>query len=80
MWDNIGYSSGSYSRMSPGWQSRARQRASRVEKRTALALPVLRMERFVAEIPTFSASSPLDIFLRANITSMLTVIGIIVIQ
>src|SRR3546814_3718782 len=30
---------------SPGWQASARQSASRVEKRIALALPVFRIER-----------------------------------
>ena len=42
--------------MSPGWQSRARQRASRVVKRMARALPVLSIERFAGVMPTFAAS------------------------
>ena len=43
--------------LSPGWQASARQSASRVEKRTALALPVLSTERFASVMPTFSACS-----------------------
>lgn len=69
-------SSALYSRMSPGWQSNALQSASRVEKRTARALPVFKIDRFAAEIPTFSANSEEVIFLLANITSTLTIIGI----
>ena len=57
------------SRMSPGWQLRARQMASRVEKRTALALPVFRMDRLACVMPMRSASSPEDIFRFASITS-----------
>ena len=60
--------------MSPGWQSRTVHRASRVEKRMAFALPVLRMEILAGVIPTFWASSPEDIFLRASITSRLMII------
>jgi hypothetical protein len=37
--------------MSPGWQASIRQIASRVENRMALALPVLRMDRFWAVMP-----------------------------
>ena len=66
-----------YSSISPGWHSRALHRASSVENLIARALPVFRMERFVAEIPTFSASSPEDIFLRASITSIFTIMDII---
>src|SRR5258705_2401788 len=43
--------------MSPGWQERASQIASSVEKRIARALPVLRIERLASVIPTRSASS-----------------------
>src|SRR5262249_46485888 len=49
--------SGSNRRMSPGWHESASQIASSVEKRTARALPVLRIERFASVIPTRSASS-----------------------
>jgi hypothetical protein len=63
--------------MSPGWQSRVLQIASSVEKRIALAFPVLRMERFDWVMPIFSASSPEDIFLLAITTSKFTMMGII---
>src|SRR5688500_11836171 len=43
--------------MSPGWQESATQIASRVEKRIARALPVLRIERLASVMPTRSASS-----------------------
>src|SRR5215218_6576366 len=46
---------------SPGWQSSSRQRAERVEKRTARALPVLRIDRLAMVTPTRSASSVSDI-------------------
>ena len=65
-----------YSRMSPGWQSRARQMDSMVEIRMALAFPHLRMDRLAGVIPTFSASSPEDIFRRASMTSILMMMGI----
>jgi hypothetical protein len=51
--------------------------ALRVEKRIAFALPVFKIERLAAVIPTFSASSPEDIFLLASITSTFTIIDII---
>ena len=63
--------------MSPGWQSRARQRASRVVKRMARALPVLSIERLAGVMPTFAASSPDDILRRASIMSMFTIIAMI---
>ncbi|PAV67321.1 hypothetical protein WR25_20366 [Diploscapter pachys] len=44
-------------RMSPGWQSSTVQIASSVEKRIALALPVLRMERLARVMSTRSLSS-----------------------
>ena len=62
--------------MSPGWHSSALQIESSVENRMALALPVFSIERFAGVIPTLSASSPEDIFLRASITSTFTIIGI----
>ncbi len=68
-------SPGLYSKMSPGWQSSALHSADKVEKRTALALPVLRIERFTGVIPTFSASSAEVIFLLASIISTFTIIG-----
>ena len=43
--------------MSAGEQSKARQSASRVEKRTAFALLFLRIERFTGVMPTRSESS-----------------------
>jgi hypothetical protein len=42
--------------MSPGWQSKALQIASRVEKRMAFALPFLSMEMLVIVMPTFFVS------------------------
>src|SRR5262249_60171037 len=42
---------------SPGWQPSSRQIASRVEKRIAFALPVLRIDRLARVMPTRSASS-----------------------
>ena len=64
--------------MSPGWQSRARQRASRVVKRMARAFPVLSIERLAGVMPTFAASSPDDILRRASIMSMFTIIAMAV--
>ena len=49
--------------------------ASRVDKRTALALPFFRMERLARVMPTRSASSVTLIFLLANIISMLMMIA-----
>src|SRR5262245_55139911 len=72
---DMGVSSGRYSRMSPGWQSSARQMPSRVEKRMALALPFFRMERLAIVMPTRSASSVTLIFRLASITSMLTIVA-----
>ena len=69
-------SSSLYSSISPGWQSSARHIASRVVKRTALALPVLRIERFTIDISTRSESSESDILRRASITSRFTIIAI----
>ena len=71
-----GYLLSSNSRISPGWHSNARHIASSVEKRTALALPVLRIERLTIDISTFSANSESDILRRASITSKFTIIAI----
>ena len=49
--------------------------ASRVEKRMARALPVLRIDRLAGVMPILAASSPEDILRRASITSMLTIIA-----
>ena len=62
--------------MSPGWQLRALQMASSVEKRMALALPVFRMERLAGVRSMVAASSLSDILRRAIITSRFTIIGI----
>ena len=51
--------------------------ASSVEKRMARALPVFRIERLAAVIPTFSASSPEVILRLASITSTFTMIDIV---
>ena len=50
-----------YSKMSPALQSRASQMAARVEKRTAVTLLFLILDRFTLEMPTFSASSSVHI-------------------
>ena len=65
---------GRYSKISPGWQSSSLQIASRVVKRMALALPVLRMERLAVVMPILSASSLDFIFRLASMTSRLTII------
>ena len=70
------YSSFLNSRISPGWQSNSLQMASRVEKRTALAFPVFRMERLAGVRSIRSASSPSEIFRFAIITSRFTIMGI----
>lgn len=69
------YSPLTYSKISPGWQSNTLQIASKVEKRTALALPVFKMERLDKVISTFSESSFNDIFRLAITTSRFTIIG-----
>ena len=63
--------------MSAGWHCSTSQIFSKVEKRIALALPVFRIERLEIVIPTFSASSDNDILRFANITSRLTMMGMI---
>lgn len=55
--------------------SSARHNASRVEKRMARALPVLRTDRFCTEIPTTDESSVSFILHLASCTSRLTMIG-----
>ena len=47
----------SYSNISPGWQSNTSQIASNVEKRIALILPVLILDKFTLDTPTFSDNS-----------------------
>ena len=69
------HSSSVYERISPGWHSRILHIASRVEKRTAFALPVLRIERFAMVMPTFSESSVMLIFRFASMTSRFTCIA-----
>ena len=71
------YSASEYSRISPGWQSKASQMASNVENLIALAFPVLRMERLAVVIPTFSASSLLFISRLASIMSKLIKIAML---
>lgn len=66
---------GRYSSMSPGWQSRISQMLVRVEKRMALAFPVLRIDRLEGVISIRDASSPSDIFRLAIITSRFIIIG-----
>lgn len=63
--------------MSAGWQSRALQIASSVEKRIALALPFFRIERLAMVMPTFSESSVTLILRFASMISMFTIIAII---
>ncbi len=63
--------------MSPGWQSRASQMASSVEKRMAFALPVFKIERLDMVTPTSSESSVRLIFRFASITSRFTMIAML---
>lgn len=69
------FSSFTYSRISPGWQSSALQIASKVLKRIAFAFPVFRIERFDNVRSTLSESSFSEIFRFAIITSKFTIIG-----
>lgn len=62
--------------MSLGWQSKALQIASKVEKRIALAFPDFKIDRFTAVMPIVSAKSLLFILRLASITSRFTIIGI----
>ena len=80
-WINGGYfffetAAGRYSKISPGWHSSVSQIASSVEKRMALALPVLRMDRFCGVMSTASARSFRRILRCARTTSRLTMMGI----
>jgi len=75
MIDKVFY--GSYSNMSPGWQSKALHKASRVESFIALAFPVFSIERLACVMPIFSASSWDCIFRLASITSTLIIIGMV---
>ncbi len=70
------YSPSLNSNISPGWQFSSRQMASRVEKRTALAFPVFKMERLAGVRSIRSASSLSEIFRFAIMTSRFTMIGI----
>src|ERR1017187_6448004 len=63
--------------MSPGWQSSVLQIASSVEKRTARAFPVLRIDRLARVISTASDNSGSDMRRRSNISSSLTAMGMI---
>ena len=66
------------SKISPGWQSRVSQIASKVEKRIALIFPVFIFERFTLAIPTFSESSFSDILRSAITLSSLKIIGTLI--
>jgi hypothetical protein len=61
--------------MSPGWQSKTLQIASKVLKRIAFALPVFNMERLDNVKSTLTESSFKEIFRLAIITSKFTMIG-----
>ena len=63
--------------MSPGWQLRALQIASRVDSRIAFALPFFKTEILAIVMPTFSASSVTLIFRFASITSILIMIAML---
>ena len=63
--------------MSPGWQSRALQIASKVERRIAFAFSFFSIEMLAIVMPTFSASSVTLIFLFASMTSMVMMIAIL---
>jgi hypothetical protein len=67
-----------YSKISPGWHSRALQIASRVDSRIAFALPFFRTETLAIVMPTFSASSVTLVFRFANMTSMFMMIAMLV--
>jgi hypothetical protein len=74
MWSNCRYFL--YSKISPGWQSKALQIASKVEKRIAFAFPFFNIETLAIVMPTIEVSSVTLIFLFASITSMLIMIAI----
>jgi len=65
-----------YSKISPGWQSRILQIASRVSNRIPFAFPVFRIDKLAGVISNFSANSLLCILRLASITSTFTIIGI----
>jgi hypothetical protein len=67
-----------YSKISPGWHSRALQIASRVDSRIAFALPFFKTEMLAIVMPTLSESSVTLIFRFANMTSMLMMIAMLV--
>ncbi len=67
-----------YSKISPGWHSRALQTASRVDRRIAFTLPFFNTEILANVMPTLSASSVTLIFRFANMTSMLMMIAMLV--
>jgi hypothetical protein len=67
-----------YSKISPGWHSKALQTASSVDSRIAFTLPFFNTEILAIVMPTFSASSVTLIFRFANMTSMLMMIAILV--
>ena len=63
--------------MSPGWQSKALQIASKVLNQIAFALPVFKIERLDNVKSTLSESSFREIFRFAIMTSKFTIIGIV---
>ncbi len=66
-----------YSKTSPGWQDRALQIASKVEKRIALALLFFKTEMLAMVIPTLSARSVTLILRLASMTSMFMIIAMV---
>jgi hypothetical protein len=62
--------------MSPGWQFRTRQMASKVENRMAFALPLFRIDKFAMVMPTRSDKVVSDIFRFASITSRFMIMAI----
>jgi hypothetical protein len=77
-WNGAIWGVGLYSRISPGWQFKALQIASRVDSRTALTFPFFNREMLAIVMPTLSASSVTLIFRFANITSMFMMIATLV--
>ena len=74
--DRCSISSVTYSKISPGWQFKALQIASKVLNRIAFAFPVFRIERLDNVRSTLSESSFRETFRFAIITSKFTMIGI----
>lgn len=62
--------------MSPGWHSNSLHIASKVVKRTALALPVFNIDKLAGVIPMRFESSFNEILRFAIITSRFTIMGI----